>query len=228
MLEVWGRRNSSNVMAVTWTVGELELDHIRHNVGGSFGGLDTAEYLDLNPNAKIPTINDNGCILWESNTIVRYLCSQYGSETLCPEDPCLRAQAEQWMDWVKTTFYPAFHSIFFGLIRTPADKRNQQAIDQAIPAAGKLLEIVEHHLNNQDYMAGDDLTMGDIPLGACIYRYFSLDIERPPLPNVEAWYQRLCNRAAYKENVMIPFGGSLEQWLQLEKESTSLDAATNS
>jgi glutathione S-transferase len=228
MLEIWGRKNSSNVMAVTWTVGELDLDHVRHDVGGSFGGLDTPEYRKLNPNSKIPTINDNGRVLWESNAIVRYLSANYGLGTLCPKDPYQAALAEQWMDWVKTTFYPAFHTVFFGMIRTPPEKRNQQAIDDAVPVAGKILNVVNHHLEGSDYMLGDRLTMGDIPLGACIYRYFNLNIERPSLPNVEAWYQRLCDRAAYRQHVMIPFGNSIEEWQQLEKEGAKPSATNNS
>ncbi|MGI9317693.1 MAG: glutathione S-transferase family protein [bacterium] len=227
MLEIWGRRNSSNVMAVTWTVGELDLEFRRHNVGGSFGGLDSAEYLELNPNSKIPTINDNGRVLWESNTIVRYLSANYASGTLCPKEPYQRALAEQWMDWVKTTFYPAFHSVFFGLIRTPAENRNQQAIDQAIPASGKLLSIVERQLDGRSYLTGNDLTMADIPLGACIYRYFNLNIHRPSLPNVEAWYQRLCAREAYRQNVMIPFGRSVEEWLDLEEQGADQGLASS-
>ncbi len=208
-------------MAVTWTVGELGLDYVRHDVGGGFGGLDTAEYRMLNPNSKIPTINDDGRVLWESNTIVRYLSATYGLGTLRPEDPYQGALAEQWMDWVKTTFYPVFHAIFFGMIRTPPEKRNQQAINDAIPAAGKILNVVDQHLEGRDYMLGGQLTMGDIPLGACIYRYFNLNIERPSLANVEAWYQRLCGRAAYRQHVMIPFGNSIEEWQQLEKEGAT-------
>ena len=215
-------------MAVMWTVAELELENVRHDVGGSFGGLDSDDYLNLNPNAKIPTINDNGRILWESNAIVRYLSAEYSRGNLYPQDPYRAALADQWMDWVKTTFYPLFHTVFFGLIRTPLEQRNQQAIDQAIPAAGEILGIVEHHLKGRKYLVGDRLTMGDIPLGSCIYRYFNLEITRPALPNLEAWYQRLGEREPYRKNVMIPFGNSVEEWHLLEREGLDREERVNS
>lgn len=218
MLELWGRKNSSNVMAVTWALGEIGLKYQRHNAGGSFGGLDTAEYRKLNPNARIPTLVDNGEVLWESNAIVRYLSRQYSSGTLWPDRPYTAAVADQWMDWVNTTFYPAFHPVFFGMIRTPVVSRNQESIDRHIPLSGNLLELVDGHLADNVYLAGNAFTMGDIPLGAVIHRYFTLDIERPPLPHVEAWYERLCERPAYQDNVMLPFGSSPEEWLELERQ----------
>lgn len=215
-------------MAVMWTVAELELENVRYNVGGSFGGLDSDDYLKLNPNAKIPTINDNGRILWESNAIVRYLSSEYGRGTLYPEDRYPAALSDQWMDWVKTSFYPVFHTVFFGLIRTPPESRNQRAIDHAIPAVGEILRIVERHLKQRKFMGGDTLTMGDIPLGSCMYRYFNLDIARPALPNLEAWYQRLCEREPYRKNVMIPFGNSVEEWHLLEREGLDREECASS
>ncbi len=217
MLEIWGRKNSGNVITVMWAVGELGLEYKRHNVGGSFGGINTPEYLAKNPNGRVPTITDNGMTLWESNAIVRYLSSTYGEGTLCPDDFHLRAIADQWMDWMKSTVHPALFPVFWGMIRSPENERDQSAIDKSVVATGKVLMILDQHLERSDYVAGDTLTMGDIPLGANLYRYFNLDIDRPSLPNVEAWYDRLCQRPAFQEYAMIPFGSSPEEWLELEK-----------
>lgn len=217
MLEIWGRKNSSNVIPVMWTAGELDITHVRHNVGGSFGGLDTDAYGAMNPNRKVPTIDDNGFVLWESNAIVRYLCRQYGHGSLCPDDPQQAALADQWMEWFKTTVMADLFPIFWGMVRTAADKRDSDAIARRSQNLGQTLGILDRRLEDRPFVVGSELTMGDIPLGASMYRYFNLDIDRPSLPSVERWYSGLCERPAFKRHVMIPFGSSPEEWLALEK-----------
>ena len=219
MLEIWGRKNSNNVIPVMWTVSELGLEHTRHNVGGSFGGLDTDDYGRLNPNRTIPTINDDGFVLWESTPIVRYLSRRYGTGSLCPEDPQQAALADQWMEWFKANVFPSFIPIFFGLVRMPKEQSDPEKIAAAARAAGEKLQILDRHLEGRRFVAGDDLTMGDIPAGTWAFKYFTLPIERPSLPNVEAWYARLCERAPYRTHAMNPFGSSPEEWLELERAS---------
>lgn len=209
-------------MTVMWTVGELGLDYRRHNVGGSFGGNDDPEYVAMNPNKVVPTLNDGGKILWESNVITRYLSATYGRGTLWSEDIYQRAVADQWMDWVKTTLYGGFIPIFFNMIRKPANKCDRAARDAGVAATGDLLKILDRHLASNQFVAGDSFSMGDIPLGPVMYRYFNLEIERPNLPNVEAWYQRLCERPAFQKHGMIPFGSSFEQWAELEKAGADI------
>lgn len=216
MLEIWGRKNSGNVQPVMWTVGELGLEYERHNVGGSFGGLDDESYGKLNPNRTIPTVRDDNRVLWESQTIIRYLCSEYGVGSLWPADSYQRALADQWLEWSKGTAWPRFVPVWIGF-RTPADKRDPKAMAAGATAFGDALRIVDRQLESSPYVAGEDLTMGDITLGAWAYKYFTLDIERPSLPNVESWYARLCDRPAYQKHVMIPFGSTPEEWLELEK-----------
>ena len=217
MLEIWGRKNSSNVMPVMWTIGELGLAHIRHNAGGTFGGLDTDEYGRMNPNRLVPTMKDNGLVLWESNAIVRYLASQYGKGTLWPNDIVQLAVADQWMEWMKTTFFPQFVPIFLQLVRTAEQDRDWALIERKVGAIIKLLQIFDQWLSDRPYVTGEALTVGDIPMGAIAYRYYNVDIERPDLPNLKRWYQRLCERPAYQQHVMIPFGKSPEEWLELER-----------
>lgn len=200
-----------------WTIGELQIEHVRHNIGGTFGGTDSDEYAAINPNRLVPAMSDNGFVLWESNAMIRYLCKQYDSGSLYPQDPQQCALADQWMEWFKSTVMPALYPAFWGLARTPKEEQNSEQISESARLTGEKLKILDHYLEGRQFIVGDDLTMGDIPLGAIMYRYYNLSIERPSLPNIEAWYTRLKEREAYRTHVMIPFGNSLEEWMMLEK-----------
>lgn len=204
MLTIWGRNNSVNVQKVMWTVGELGLDHERKDVGGAFGGLDSAAYSALNPNRLIPTLEDGETVIWESQAIVRYLAAQYDAGGLWPENPAARAEADRWMDWMITTIMPHLQPVFWDLVRTPPGERDMPLIETAIEALGETWRRLDTHLAARAFVAGDHLTIGDIPVGAACYRYHALDIARPELPHLLAWYERLQTRPAYREHVMIP------------------------
>lgn len=219
MLTIWGRRNSLNVQKVTWTANELGLEYNRHNVGGTFGKLESEDYKQMNPNSRIPTIEDEGKILWESNAIVRYLAAKHDQGGLWPSEPAIRALADQWMDWMQTTVGPDFFFIFQQMIRKADTDRDQDAVEQAAERLGQTYTLLDHHLVSRNYITGDSFSMGDIPLGATCFRYFNLNLPRPSLPHVTAWYERLQKRPAFREHVMIPFGASLEEWLRLEQET---------
>ena len=203
MLTIWGRNNSINVQKAMWAVGELGLDHRRIDVGGAFGGLDSQDFLAKNPNQRIPALEDDGLVVWESNAIVRYLAAKYGVAKLWPEDPAVRAVADQWMDWQQTTLLADMFVVFWGLIRTPEADRDMAAIEASAANLGGLWQRLEAHLENREYVAGDAFTMGDIPVGAACYRYLALDIARPELPATAAWYDRLVARPPFREHVMI-------------------------
>ena len=174
------------------------------DVGGPFGGNREPEYLRLNPNGLVPTISDGGFVLWESNAIVRYLAARQGMGTLCPEDLARRADADRWMDWQMGTLWANFRPAFVGLIRTPPEKRDRADIATAISKTTGNLAMLDAHLATRDYVTGSVFTMADIPLGVTVYRWFSLNIARPLMPNLEAWYERLCARSFYRANVMLP------------------------
>jgi glutathione S-transferase len=218
MLQVWGRRNASNVMPVMWAVAELGLPHERHDVGGSFGGVATPAYRAMNPNGRIPTIDDDGFVLWESNAIVRYLCGRYGAGSLSPEDPRQRATADQWMEWHKTTAYPGYIDLFWATVRTEPALREQTRIAAMATSVGEILQILDAQLARHPYVAGDRLTMADIPIGPAIHRYLQLAVERPALPSIVAWHERLSDRPAFREHVMFPFGSTPAEWYMLERE----------
>src|SRR3546814_757586 len=109
------------------------------------------------------------------------------------------------MDWLQTTLYPDFITVFWGLVRTPAESRDMAAIETAATRLGHHYRILDDHLADSDFVEGDALTIGDIPVGATCYRYYALDIAHPQLPNLEAWYERLQTRAPYREHVMTSF-----------------------
>jgi len=205
MLKVLGRATSSNVQKVMWTVGELGLAHERVDLGGPFGGLDKPEYATLNPNGVVPTLIDGDLVLWESNTMVRYLGAKHGKGSLWAEDPAERARADMWMDWQQTTLLRDWVAVFFGVYRTPEQYRDKEANAAALKRLNGHYRLLDERLEGHDYIVGDRLTMGDIPLGMSLYRYHEMAIERPRLPNLAAWYARLCERPAYREHVMVDF-----------------------
>ena len=169
-------------------------------------GIDTPEFLAMNPNGRVPVIDDGGTIVWESHAIIRYLAAKYGDGTLWPHDPGTRAIADQWMEWTATSLQPAFLSgVFWGFYRTPPETHDKAAIARALKQCGRLFAMLDRQLEGRSFLTGDTLTMGDIAAGAQLYRYFTLEIERPSLPHVEAWYARLTERPAYREHVMVPY-----------------------
>lgn len=204
MIKIWGRTDSSNVQKVLWCCGELELAYERVDLGGKFGGNKENAYLQLNPNGLVPTLQDGEFILWESNSIMRYLVEKYGLGQLLPPTLERRADANRWMDWQLTTLGPAIVPLFWSLIRTPPDKRDPNTIQTAVEKTSNAWSIVDRYLADNSYIAGDALTLGDIPLGVWAYRWFNLPVERPRFENVEAWYKRICERPAYRKHIMIP------------------------
>jgi glutathione S-transferase len=151
----------------------------------------------------VPTIDDDGFTLWESHTIVRYLAAKHGAGTLWPTDLKARADAERWMDWA-FTFQSAMRNVFWGLIRTPPEKRDPKAIEEGRKKSIELLAIPESVLADRKFITGERFTMGDIPLGCEMQRYMRVPIERPAHPNVEAWFERLRERPAFRKFVDIP------------------------
>jgi len=200
MLKIWGRLNSHNVKKVVWLAEELGLDYERTDVGGKFG-MDDA-YLAKNPNALIPTIEDGRVVLWESNTIVRYLAAQYGGDRWWPADPAQRARGERWMDW-QGDYANAQRDAFVGYVRTPEAERNYAAIEQSVAACAKKLTVLEHYLGETPWLSGENCGVGDIPMGVYIWTWFSLPIERPEFPRIANWFARLKERAGY-DQVAIP------------------------
>lgn len=207
MLTLWGRRSSFNVQKVMWLLGELGLPHRHIEAGGAHGGLDTAAFGAMNPHRKVPVIEEDGHVVWESHAILRYLAARHGAPRFWSEDPRTRSQADRWMDWAATSLQPdLLNGVFWGFYRTPEAQRDMAAVNAALARCGAHMAVLDQVLATQPFLGGEEPTLADIPAGTALYRWFTLDIPRRPAPHVEAWYGRLRQRPAYQAGVMIPYG----------------------
>jgi glutathione S-transferase len=204
MLTIHGRINSINVQKVVLACEELKLPYRRMDAGGAFGIVKTPEFKAMNPNSLVPVLIDKDLVLWESNTIVRYLAATYGNGSLWPKDPATRALSDRWMDWQCTAFNTAYSKAFMGLIRTPADQRNMAEIEASIASTHPVLAILEAELAGKTFLVGDRPTIGDIATLPIIFRWLNMPVKRPASPNVEAWVARLVARPGYGNALGLP------------------------
>lgn len=204
MVTLWGRNNSTNVKKVRWTLAELNLPYEQIMAGQNFGVNRDAAYLALNPNGLVPMLKDGDDVLWESNSIVRYLAAQYGAESLWQASPVQRAKSEKWMDWANETLSPVHRKILFGLVRTPAEQRNMAEIEAAIEACEPLLAILDDTLAKQTWLSGETFGVGDIAVAPFVYNLMETVKTWQPRPHLARWYQQLAARPAFRDVVMIP------------------------
>ena len=202
MIKVWGRNTSANVQKVMWAVAEIGLPHERIDIGGPFGKNREPAYLAMNPNGLVPTLEEeDGFLLWESNSIVRYLAAKHRADVLEPADLHAKARASAWMDWQLSVLAPAITPAFIGLIRTPPEKRNHSTIEESKKRTTEAIGLLDGELAKSTYVAGDAFSYGDIPTAVMANRYRQLVPERPPLRNFERWYAAIASRKAFKDQV---------------------------
>lgn len=204
VLKLWGRTNSINVQKILWTLDELNIPFERQDAGLHFGVVNTSEYRKLNPNGRVPTIEDQGFVLWESNAIIRYLAAKHGAGSLWPNELERRAHSDRWMDWITDSVAHTVGRVFRQLIRTPPEKRDFNIIEVNGKKLNELFPILDEALAGRKFIAGDTLTIGDIPIGVFIHRWLSLEVERVPTPNIQAYYKRLKQRKAYTTHIVTP------------------------
>jgi glutathione S-transferase len=204
MITVWGRANSTNVIKVLWLCEELNLRFDRKDVGGPFGGLQTPEFLALNPNGVIPVIEDDGGVVWESHSILRFLSQRYGSGDLYPVEPVVRSHVERWLDWHISTLAPALNPVFVALYRTPAEKRDQATLDAMIERLSAAMRRLDSHLDAHPFIAGASFSIADIAFGNSVWRWFAFPFEKPRLAHLERWQSRLSDRPGYGKYVAQP------------------------
>ncbi len=197
MLKIWGRVNSINVQKAMWAIGEFKLPHERIDAGMAFGVVNTPEYRKMNPNGRVPTIDYDGFVLWESNVIVRYLYAKHGPPRTLEQG----YSEEKWMDWTTSTVAAPLTTAFWQLIRTPADKCDNAAVDAALKQAADVMKIADDVLASQPYLSGREFSMGDIPFGCFVNRWYRLPVERPDHAHLARYYERLKARPAYREHV---------------------------
>lgn len=206
MLKIWGRASSSNVMKLLWLCEELGIPYNRVDAGGAFGRTREAAYLAMNPNARVPTIEEpDGFTLWESNAICRYLVATHApGHPLHPSEPRSRARVERWMDWQLGHLNAPMTTIFFTYVRTPEDQRNWPATNAARDEAEALWDIVEGALADGPFLGGAELSLADIALGPYAHRWLALPITRKPQPRLAAWHARLMARPGFTRHVAVP------------------------
>jgi glutathione S-transferase len=205
-LRIWGRANSVNVQKVLWCLRELDLSYERIDAGMAFGRNNEPDYLAMNPNGRVPTLVDGDFVLWESNSVMRYLNLAYGQGSqLYPQAPKARAGVDRWLDWTLSTLQPVDRPVFWALVRTPVAKRDMVAIQKDVDAEGLVWRIPDTQLATRRFIEGDDFTIADIALGAFARRWFGVEgVTKPKLPNLERWFAQLAGRAGFDQFIAPP------------------------
>jgi len=210
MMRLWGRKSSINVQKVLWCLAELGLkegvDFERIDAGLQFGVVRSPEFLKLNPNGLVPTLEDGDLILWESNTIMRYLVSQHNQNKRFPSDIASQYGSEKWMDWQVGTMWPVLRPTFIGLTRTPAADRNHVVIQKAYQDTNELFSLLDQTLASQAYCSGNQFHLGDIVLALCVHRWILLNEIFPKetgiradLKNINRWLKQLKTDTHFQE-----------------------------
>jgi glutathione S-transferase len=205
-LTIWGRANSVNVQKVLWCLAELDLAYDRIDAGMAFGKNDQPEYLAMNPNGRVPTLVDGDYVLWESNSIMRYLNLAYGQGSpIYPQSPQARAAVDRWLDWTLSTLQPVDRPVFWALVRTPKEKRDMVAIQKDADAEAEVWRIPERLLSTRRYIEGDQFTIADIAIGAFARRWFGVEgVRKPTLPHLERWFAEISKRPGFVKHLSAP------------------------
>jgi glutathione S-transferase len=198
-LRIYGYAASINVRKVLWACAELDLPFDREDWAGPFRSTSDPVFLALNPVGMVPVIDDDGAIVWESNTIIRYLAASRGRVDLLPGDPLRRAQIEKWMDWQASDLNNGWRVSFQGLIRKNPNYQDPEAIQRSLVTCSRMVTVIDAHLaGSGGYMCGDGFTLADIPIGLSVHRLRSLQ-QHPSLSNINRYYERLCERRGFRQ-----------------------------
>lgn len=204
MITLWGRANSINVQKVIWALAELEMTYTRIDAGMQFGVVNTPEFLAMNPNGLVPVLRDGDFTIWESHAILRYLATKDPQSRLLSKDPAQAARADQWLEWYGSTLWPNMRPVFWNLVRTAPEQRDMVAVGQGVAGLGKNMLLLDQHLQTRPYVAGKTFSLGDIPLALIAYRWYAMDIERPAVQAVNAWFERVSSRPAFQAHCAAP------------------------
>ena len=205
-IRIWGRANSVNVQKALWCLRELDLAYERIDAGMAFGRNQEPEYLAMNPNGRVPTLVDGDFVLWESNSIMRYLVLAYApGSAIYPAAPQRRAAVDRWLDWTLSTLQPVDRPVFWALVRTPVEQRDMAAIQKDADAEAKQWCIVDAQLASRRFIEGDDFTIADIALGAYARRWLGVEgIRKPRLAHLERWFGQFEGRPGFDQFIAPP------------------------
>jgi len=199
MLRLLGRKTSGNVQKVLWLLEELALEYSREDYGRQFGNTADAAYLSLNPTGKVPTLLDGDGVIWESNTILRYLCLKAESDLL-PAAPLARAKAELWMDWLLASLYAPYLAVFRESKKSQEERSSELA--RLGEALGAELRLLDHHLADRQWLAGDNMTVAEFALGPVVHRCLNFPVKLPALENLGRWHGTMAERPAFQAVVI--------------------------
>jgi glutathione S-transferase len=197
MLRVLGRSTSGNVQKVIWLLEELGVPYRREDYGRQFNNTSDAAYLRLNPNGKVPTLVDGELAVWESNTILRYLCNRHGGEAFYPADAVRRSLIERWMDWQLSALYGPYVAIFKEAKKPAAERAANFATDAA--ELQMQLQILDRAAALDQWVAGGQLSLADICLGPIVHRCLDFPVDLAGLSKVRAWRERVAGRPAFRK-----------------------------
>ncbi|MCD5981653.1 glutathione S-transferase family protein [Pseudomonas sp. CDFA 610] len=198
MLRILGKASSINVRKVLWTCEELVIPFTQEDWGSGFRSTDSAAFLELNPNAMVPVIIDGDFVLWESNTIIRYLAGQYEGDQLYPKKPKARARVDQWMDWQSSDLNKSWTYAFMSLVRRSAGFQDAVSVAASLAMWSRHMQVLNTHLEKTGaYVAGEHFSLADIAVGLSVNRWFETPFEHPDLPAVNGYYERLSHRPGY-------------------------------
>ncbi|CAO4147482.1 glutathione S-transferase family protein [Methylorubrum populi] len=203
-LKLWGRASSGNVQKALWALDELGLAYEHIEAGGAHGIVGDASYRALNPNGLVPTLEEDGFVLWESNAILRYLAHAHGGPLALPEAPRARALIDQWLDWQATAFTPAMRDAFLQLVRVAPEKRDPRVVEASRANSERNAALLDRHLADTPFVAGETFSIADIAVGLAAHRWFQLPLEREERPNIRRWLEGLAQRPASSAVLSLP------------------------
>ncbi len=207
MLKILGRASSINVRKVLWTCAEIGLPFEREDWGAGFKSTSDPAFTALNPNALVPVVRDGDFVLWESNTICRWLAAEHGRDDLLPAPPRERALVERWMDWQATELNSAWRYAFYALVRKSPQHQDAAQIEASVRQWNRMMTLLDAQLQSTGaYAAGAQFTLADVVLGVATHRWLSTPIERPALPHLASYHARLSERPGFQQHV--PGGGA--------------------
>ena len=203
-LKLWGRSSSGNVQKALWALDELGLPYEAIEAGGAHGIVGDAAYRAMNPNGLVPTLEEDGFVLWESNAILRYLALAHGGPLALPEAPRARALVDQWLDWQATAFTPAMRDAFLQLVRVAPEKRDAGLIEASRANSERCAALLDRHLAQTPFVAGARFSIADIAVGLAANRWFQLPLEREERPEIRRWLATLVQRPAASAVLSLP------------------------